>query len=187
MASFIKEISFRWSDLDPNFHVRHSAYYDFGASTIAHELFHQWFGDYVTCESWSNLTVNESFANYSETLWAEHKYGPDVAADQNEQDMSQYLNDGASAGKNLVRFHYADKEDVFDDVTYQKGGRILGMLRNYLGNEAFYKGLNIYLKTNAFKNGEAQQLRLGEADRTACTERYQDARKRWAAWLLPYR
>ena len=136
------------------------AYYDFAASTIAHELFHQWFGDYVTCESWSNLTVNESFANYSETLWAEHKYGPDVAADQNEQDMSAYINDPSAATKNLVRFHYADREDVFDNVTYQKGGRILGMLRNYLGNDAFYKGLNIYLKTNAFKNGEAQQLRL---------------------------
>ncbi|MGZ3946163.1 MAG: M1 family aminopeptidase, partial [Mucilaginibacter sp.] len=135
-------------------------YYDFGASTIAHELFHQWFGDYVTCESWSNLTVNESFANYSETLWAEHKYGPDVAADQNNQDMQAYINDPSAAAKNLVRFHYNDKEDVFDNVTYQKGGRILGMLRNYLGNEAFYKGLNIYLKTNAFKNGEAQQLRL---------------------------
>lgn len=136
------------------------AYYDFAASTIAHELFHQWFGDYVTCESWSNLTVNESFANYSETLWAEHKYGPDVAADQNEQDMSAYINDPSAATKDLVRFHYGDKEDVFDNVTYQKGGRILGMLRNYLGNDAFYKGLNIYLKTNAFKNGEAQQLRL---------------------------
>ncbi|MBS1526617.1 MAG: M1 family metallopeptidase [Bacteroidetes bacterium] len=136
------------------------AYYDFAASTIAHELFHQWFGDYVTCESWSNLTVNESFANFSETLWAEHKYGPDVAADQNHQDMMAYLGDPEAATKDLVRFHYADKEDVFDDVTYQKGGRILGMLRNYLGNDAFYKGLNIYLKTNAFKNGEAQQLRL---------------------------
>ncbi|MFI5159949.1 MAG: M1 family aminopeptidase [Sphingobacteriales bacterium] len=136
------------------------SYYDFGMSTIAHELFHQWFGDYVTCESWSNLTVNESFANYSETLWAEHKYGPDVAADQNHQDQEAYLNDPTAASKDLVRFHYADKEDVFDDVTYQKGGRILGMLRNFLGNDAFYKGLNIYLKTNAFKNGEAQQLRL---------------------------
>ena len=135
-------------------------YYDFAASTIAHELFHQWFGDYVTCESWSNLTVNESFANYSETLWAEHKYGADVAADQNYQDMSAYLGDPQAAEKNLVRFHYTDKEDVFDVVTYQKGGRILGMLRNYLGKDAFYKGLNIYLKTNAFKNGEAQQLRL---------------------------
>ena len=59
-----------------------------------------------------------------------------------------------------MRFHYDDKEDVFDVVTYNKGGRILNMLRNYLGDAAFFKGLNIYLKTNAFKNGEAQQLRL---------------------------
>ncbi len=46
---------------------------------IAHELFHHWFGDYVTCERRSNLTVNESFANYSEYLWREHKYGRDHA------------------------------------------------------------------------------------------------------------
>jgi aminopeptidase N len=44
-------------------------------SNIAHELFHQWCGDYVTCESWSNLTLNESFANYSQYLWKEHAYG----------------------------------------------------------------------------------------------------------------
>src|SRR4030095_13725804 len=52
-------------------------------STIAHELFHQWFGDLVTCESWSNLTLNESFANYSETLWDEYKYGKDAGDAQN--------------------------------------------------------------------------------------------------------
>ncbi len=55
------------------------AYYNDGRSTIAHELFHQWFGDLVTAESWSNLTVNESFADFSEMLWAEHKYGKDEA------------------------------------------------------------------------------------------------------------
>ncbi len=136
------------------------AYYNDGRSTIVHELFHQWFGDYVTAESWSNLTVNESFANFSETIWAEHKYGKDVADEHNYVDMLNYLGSPDARNKNLVRFHYADKEDVFDVVTYQKGGRILNMLRNYLGNEAFYKGLNIYLTTNAFKNGEAQQLRL---------------------------
>jgi aminopeptidase N len=135
-------------------------YYDAGRSTIAHELFHQWFGDYVTCESWSNLTVNESFADFSETLWAEHKYGKDAGEEHNLEAQLQYLSDPDAATKNLVRFHYADKEDVFDVVTYQKGGRILNMLRNYLGDAAFFKGLNIYLKTNAFKNGEAQQLRL---------------------------
>lgn len=135
-------------------------YYDAGRSTIAHELFHQWFGDYVTCESWSNLTVNESFADFSETLWAEHKYGKDAADEHSHEAMMEYLQQPEAATKDLVRFHYADKEDVFDVVTYQKGGRILNMLRNYLGNAAFFKGLNIYLKTNAFKNGEAQQLRL---------------------------
>ena len=135
-------------------------YYDDGRSTIAHELFHQWFGDYVTCESWSNLTVNESFADFSETLWAEHKYGKDAGDDHNHEAMLNYLQQPEAATKNLVRFHYDDKEDMFDVVTYKKGGRILNMLRNYLGDAAFFKGLNIYLKTNAFKNGEAQQLRL---------------------------
>nr|WP_068890237.1 M1 family aminopeptidase [Pedobacter panaciterrae] len=129
-------------------------------STIAHELFHQWFGDYVTAESWSNLTVNESFANYSECLWAEHKYGKDAADAHNYEDMSQYLGSKKDALKNLVRFHYVDKEEVFDAVSYQKGGRILNMMRNYLGDKVFFKGLNIYLKQNAFKNGEAHQLRL---------------------------
>lgn len=60
----------------------------------------------------------------------------------------------------MVRFNYNDKEDVFDLVSYQKGGRILYMLRNYLGEEVFFKGLNLYLKQNAFKTGEAHQVRL---------------------------
>jgi aminopeptidase N len=140
------------------------AYYDARRSTIAHELFHQWFGDLVTAESWSNLTVNESFADFSEMLWAEHKYGKDEADAHSLQAMQNYLQSPDANGKNLVRFHYVDKEDVFDVVTYQKGGRILNMLRNYLGDAAFFKGLNIYLKTNAFKTGEAQQLRLAEEE-----------------------
>ena len=140
------------------------AYFDAGRSTIAHELFHQWFGDLVTCESWSNLTVNESFADFSEMLWAEHKYGKDEGDAHSYTALQNYLNSPDAKTKDLVRFHYDDKEDVFDVVTYQKGGRILNMLRNYLGDAAFFKGLNIYLKTNAFKNGEAQQLRLAEEE-----------------------
>lgn len=104
--------------------------------TIAHELFHQWFGDYVTCESWSNLTVNESFANYSQVLWDEYKYGKDAGDAENYKDMQGYLQSG-SASKDLVRYHYKDKEDMFDAVSYNKGGRILHMLRNYVGDDAF--------------------------------------------------
>ena len=72
-------------------------------STIAHELFHQWFGDLVTTESWSNLTLNESFANYSETLWDEYKYGKDAGDAQNYNDMQGYLQ-SQSDKKDLVRF-----------------------------------------------------------------------------------
>ncbi len=129
-------------------------------STIAHELFHQWFGDYVTTESWSNITLNESFANYSETLWDEYKYGKDAGDEQNFRDMEGYLRSNNSRKKDLVRFYYHDKEDVFDAVSYNKGGRILNMLRNYVGDSAFFKALNLYLTTNKFKSAEAQQLRL---------------------------
>jgi aminopeptidase N len=127
--------------------------------TIAHELFHQWFGDYVTTESWSNLTLNESFANYSEYLWSEYKYGKDAADEHNFSDMQGYIMSGSGA-KDLVRFYYTDKEDMFDAVSYNKGGRILHMLRNYVGDSAFFKSLNNYLVTNKFKSAEAHQLRL---------------------------
>ena len=127
--------------------------------TIAHELFHQWFGDYVTTESWSNLTVNESFANYSELLWDEYKYGKDKAGFTQYQAMNGYLQSG-SEKKDLVRFYYSDKEDMFDAVSYNKGGRILHMLRNFVGDSAFFKSLNLYLTTNKFKAAEAHQLRL---------------------------
>ena len=133
--------------------------------TIAHELFHQWFGDLVTAESWSQLTVNESFANYSEYLWSEYKYGKDMADEHNLEDMQGYLLSG-SESKDLVRFHYSDKEDVFDAVSYNKGGRILNMLRNYVGDDAFFKSLNNYLTTNKFKAGEAGQLRLAFEETT---------------------
>lgn len=128
-------------------------------STIAHELFHQWFGDYVTAESWSNLTVNESFADYSQYLWAEYKEGKDAAGEENDNEMQAYLRSNSSK-KDLVRFYYADKEDMFDLVSYQKGGRILNMLRNYIGDDAFFKSLNKYLTDNKFGTGNAHKLRL---------------------------
>jgi aminopeptidase N len=128
-------------------------------TVIAHELFHQWFGDYVTAESWSNLTVNESFADYSETLWQEYKYGKDAGDAENYIGMQNYLQSGSDK-KDLVRFYYREREDMFDPVSYQKGGRILHMLRNFVGDSAFFKSLNNYLTTNKFKSAEAHQLRL---------------------------
>ena len=126
---------------------------------ISHELSHHWFGDLVTTESWSNITVNESFATYSEYLWREYKYGKDHADAHLFQDKTQYIS-GGNYDKKLVRFHYADREDVFDGVSYQKGANILHMLRKYIGDEAFFTGLKLYLTKHQFKSAEAHQLRI---------------------------
>jgi aminopeptidase N len=128
--------------------------------TIAHELFHHWFGDLVTAESWSNLTVNESFANYSQYLWNEHKYGKSLADYGLMKEIKGYMMDPSNPTKDLVRFNYHSREDMFDGVSYNKGGSTLHMLRNYLGDDAFFTGLNDYLKSNEYGTGEAHQLRL---------------------------
>jgi|TARA_B110000879_G_scaffold189062_1_gene252209 aminopeptidase N len=128
-------------------------------NTIAHELFHHWFGDLVTSESWSNLTLNESFANYSEYLWQAYKYGEEAAEMHWYENTKLYI-EGQEAAKNLVRFNYVDKEDMFDLVSYNKGGAILHMLRNYVGDAAFFASLKTYLNKYQFKAAEAHQLRL---------------------------
>jgi len=128
-------------------------------NTIAHEIIHHWFGNLVTSESWSNLTLNESFANYGEYLWKEHKYSK-LEADMHLYDNIQAYKDGQSYDKDLVRFDYEDKEDMFDLVSYNKGGAILHMLRKYLGDEAFFDTLKMYLTENKFKSAEVHQLRL---------------------------
>jgi len=132
-----------------------------GEDVIAHELFHHWFGDLVTCESWSNLPLNESFATYSEFLWNEYKHGNDKAAHGLQQDLSGYLSQAKQTGpKDMIRFDYEDKEDMFDGHSYQKGGRILHMLRKYMGDEAFFASLKLYLDENKYTDVEMHQLRL---------------------------
>lgn len=127
---------------------------------IAHEMFHHWFGDYVTCESWANLTMNEGFANYSEYLWLEHKYGVDEADYHLLGEWNGYLGSARSGVHPLIHFGYDDKEDMFDAHSYNKGGAILHMLRQYVGEEAFWIALNKYLKDNAYTAVEAHDLRL---------------------------
>ncbi len=131
---------------------------------VAHEMFHHWFGDYVTCESWSNLTLNEGFANYAEYLWFEHKYGLDRAANHRIQEIQGYLFQASNNAHPLIHFQYADKEDMFDQHSYNKGGLVLHMLRHYLGDEAFFAGLKHYLEKNALSAVEVDELRMAFED-----------------------
>ncbi len=126
---------------------------------VVHELFHQWFGDYVTCESWSNLPLNESFADYSEYLWAERKYGDDEASLIQELKINNYLEEAVNKREPLIRYNYVNREDMLDRHSYDKGGRVLHMLRKYVGDDAFYASLNYYLTRNKLSAVEISKLR----------------------------
>ena len=128
---------------------------------IAHELFHHWFGDIVTCESWANLPLNESFATYGEYMWLEHRHGRHEADRHSEEQMGQYFGSAKQQGHvDLIRFNHEDKEDMFDAHSYNKGGRVLHMLRKTIGDDAFYRSLSVYLKKHEYEAVEIHQLRL---------------------------
>lgn len=133
---------------------------------IAHELFHHWFGDLVTSESWSNLPLNESFADFSESLWISKKYGKDEGDYHAMIALENYFDEAQEETKDLIRFYYNDKEDMFDRHSYEKGGAILQMLKTYLGEDAFFSALNLYLKNNAYQSAEIHDLRLAFEETT---------------------
>ncbi len=132
---------------------------------VAHEMFHHWFGDYVTCESWSNLTLNEGFANYSEYLWLEHKHGKDDMERHRLTELGGYLGSTMQQPSHpLIHFGFKDREQMFDAHSYNKGGLILNYLRNYLGDDAFFTSLNRYLEKNKFTDVESHELRMAFED-----------------------
>jgi aminopeptidase N len=128
---------------------------------ISHELSHHWFGDLVTCESWGNLSLNESFATYCEYLWNEYANGIERADAEHYGSKIRYIAEVESGKKEpLIRYNHIDREDLFDSHSYNKGGQILHMLRQVLGDAAFFAGIKIHLERSRFKNAEVHNLRM---------------------------
>ncbi len=134
----------------------------------AHELAHQWFGDYVTCREWGQIWLNESFATYFQALWDEESRGHDefLYSDvrSNQQASIGTWNQGNR--RPIATQYYADKDAIFDTYAYPRGGAVLHMLRKHLGDEAFFKSLNHYLTTNANKPVQTEQLRIAIEETT---------------------
>lgn len=132
-----------------------------GEDVVSHEMFHHWFGDLVTCESWANLPLNESFATYGEVLWKEFKYGEEEGEWHAYMDLRAYMSE-FNRGKSvdMIRYDYNSVLGMFDRHSYSKGGRILLMLRRILGDDAFFAGLQHYLEENAYSAVEIHDLRL---------------------------
>lgn len=134
---------------------------------VAHEMMHHWFGNLVTCKDWSNLVLNEGFANYAEYLWFEHKYGKDKAELHRYDEMTGYFYNAYSKSNHpLVNYYYNNREAMFDAVTYNKGGLVLHILRKYVGDDAFFAALNLYLTRHEYTAVEIDKLRMAFEDVT---------------------
>lgn len=128
---------------------------------IAHELAHMWFGDLLTCEDWSQLALNESFATLAEYLWFEHKYGK-LEADQYYFDvLRQYYFDERDVHEfPAIRYNYPIPDKMFNSLVYEKGANILQMLRKMIGEDAFKASIKFYLQENQFSAVEIDELRM---------------------------
>ena len=117
----------------------------------SHELAHQWFGDLITCKDWGHVWLNEGFATYMEMAWTEERYGKEQADYERWQNAREWLAEEQLFGLPIVRHDFTDSSE-FDGNAYTKGGWVLYMLRQELGDDAFYRGLKHYLEKHRGQN-----------------------------------
>ncbi len=133
------------------------------ALVIAHETSHQWFGNLVTMQWWDDLWLNESFANMMEyqavdAMFPEWQVWNAFAASEGLSALRRDAIAGVQAVKTAV--HHPDEiSSLFDpSIVYAKGGRLLYMLKNYIGEEAFRAGLKAYFEDHAYSNTTGADL-----------------------------
>jgi tricorn protease interacting factor F2/3 len=132
------------------------------AEVIAHELWHQWSGNLVTMKWWDDLWLNEAFATYQAFRAVDHFYPQWQIWDDflDGDTKSAFEMDMLSSTHPIaVPVHTANEiEEIFDHISYGKGGSVLRMIENYIGEESFRKGVNTYLKNFIYKNAAAEDL-----------------------------
>ena len=132
------------------------------AYVVGHELAHQWFGNLVTMEWWSDLWLNEGFATWVGWLAADHLF-PEWNI------WTQFLSDDFSQGLHLDCLHSShaiqvpvrnpsEISQIFDAISYSKGASVIRMLVAYLGEDVFRQGIRSYLKKFQYSNAKTSDL-----------------------------
>ncbi|HEY5281365.1 MAG TPA: M1 family aminopeptidase [Polyangia bacterium] len=127
-------------------------------SLVAHELAHQWWGDLVTCREWPEAWLNEGFATYFEYIWRTHSKSRDEADIELLGDLDTYLDEANEYQRPIVCRQFEEPIDLFDRHLYEKGGRVLHMLRNEIGDADFFRALRLYAERHAHGSVETRDL-----------------------------
>ncbi|KAM8988593.1 puromycin-sensitive aminopeptidase [Ara ararauna] len=132
------------------------------ALVVGHELAHQWFGNLVTMEWWTHLWLNEGFASWIEYLCVDHCF-PEydiwtqfVSADYTRAQELDALDNSHPIEVSVG--HPSEVDEIFDAISYSKGASVIRMLHDYIGDEDFRKGMNLYLKKFQQKNAATEDL-----------------------------
>lgn len=130
---------------------------------VAHELAHSWFGNMVTCRNWAELWLNEGLSTFMEAVFHEKVYGREDYIAKVRDDALEYMvkENSTRERQGLYNRRAGDIDAVFANAatTYNKGGAVIHMLRETIGDAAFWKGINIYLNRHKFGNVESTDLR----------------------------
>jgi aminopeptidase N len=126
---------------------------------VAHETAHQWFGDLLTCEDWSNAWLNEGFADYFTALYVRSAHGDDAFAEEVDGLRRDYLREAERDYRRpIVDKRYADPIDMFDRHSYAKGALVLHMIHHLLGEEGWAMGIHAYVERFAAQTVTTAEL-----------------------------
>ncbi len=131
------------------------------AGVMAHELAHQWFGDLVTTAWWDDLWLNEAFATWAGSKMVElYRPGYHARLEQVGGLAGVMATDSLKSARAVREPVHSTSEamEAFDGITYQKGAAVLGMLEHMLGSDVFQKGVEAYLRDNAWTAVTANEL-----------------------------
>ncbi|XP_070499206.1 puromycin-sensitive aminopeptidase [Chironomus tepperi] len=132
------------------------------ALTVGHEVAHQWFGNLVTMEWWTELWLNEGYASFTEFLCVNHLFPEYDIWTQFMTDMhSPALDADCLDNSHPIEVevnHPAEIDEIFDEISYNKGASVIRMLHNYLGDEDFRKGMHLYLTKHQYQNTITENL-----------------------------
>jgi len=127
---------------------------------VSHELAHSWFGNLVTCRNWAELWLNEGFATFMEAAYRERAYGRSDYLRKIKEDAVQFITEEAVNRNRHALFNQSARPDdsIFSTTNYQKGAAVVHTLREEIGEQAFWKAINVYLNRHKLANVETPDL-----------------------------